>query len=135
MSIFDPPEKKAKSVRRGRIVYPEGTNKRMFAILYFASILFWLFLFALIAGLAVFLVLPLFGLILGFVVQLVIVIALGGLGALAGMFIGSALVSAVIAEGIKEGDIEYRTLPPKADAPMAQNSEHRIELSSTDIEY
>ena len=109
MSLFDPALRKPKSIKRPRIVYPKGVDKRLFATLYFASIVFWLLVFTAIAATISFLLLPIMGWQMKFVLQLVIVLVFGSIGAMMGMFIGSALVRAVIAEGIKEGDIQLTT--------------------------
>ena len=106
MAIFDPPKLKSKSIKRLRYIYPEGINRGMFAWIYFGSVAFWLLSILGFVAIIIFIALPFFGVVLNWVYQLIILVIAEVFALFFGMFMGSSIVSGVIAQGVKAGDVK-----------------------------
>jgi hypothetical protein len=105
MEVFSPPPLKKKPLKRTRFLYPEGMNRSLFAWVYFGSVFFWMLLISGSGALLIFVLLPLFGATISFQLELVFMVGFGAFSIIFGMFMGSRVVSGIIAQGIAEGDI------------------------------
>jgi len=108
MNIFEPPALKFKPKKRLLYLYPEGINRGLFAWIYFGSIIFWLVLITGIGAGLIFIVLPLFGAVLPFIYQILCSVGFAIISIIYGMYMGSRVVTGIIAQGIAEGDVRLK---------------------------